>query len=270
MALLYRLWAFLRRDYLLAGTSRLSLLWQVVSIFFAAPILFYLGRLIQPAASAHLAPFGGDYFGFVIVGVAVFGFLTAGMAGPAAAIRHEQMIGTLDVLVSTPTSPHVLALGASLWNAVIGAVQGLVYVLLGVLIFGLEVQFAALPATAVILALALGISAALGIVSAAFVLVLRHSDPLSGLLAAASALLGGVFYPTSVLPLPLQRLAEFIPLTHALRGLRLSVLGGHGLAALWGEIVILALFLAVLAPLAALAMGWAVRQAKIAGTLSAY
>lgn len=270
MTLLYRFWAFLRRDYLLAGTSRLSLTWQVASIFFATPILFYLGRLIQPATSAHLTPFGGDYFAFVIVGVAVFGVLTTGMAAPAAALRHEQMIGTLDALMATPTAPHTLALGASLWNVLVAALQGLVYVVVGVLIFGLEVRTAGLAGAAVVLALALVTFAALGIVSAAFVVVLRHADPLSGLFAAASALLGGVFYPTSVLPLPLQRLAELVPLTHALRAMRLALLQGQGLTALWGEVAILLLFLSILTPLAVLAMWWAVQQAKISGTLSGY
>lgn len=270
MTLLHRCLAFLRRDYRLAGTSRLGLTWQIVSIFFAVPTLFYLGRLIQPAAFAHLAPFGGDYFAFVIVGVAAFGFLIAGTSAPPAALRHEQMIGTLDALLTTPTPAPVVALGTSLWTVVVAAVQGMVYLVLAVVIFGLEVPIAGVPGAAVILVLALGIFSALGVIAAAFVVVFRHADPLSGLFAAASALLGGVFYPTSVLPLPLQRLAELVPLTHALRALRLALLQGHGLGVLWREVVILVLFLAVLAPLAMLTMRWAIRQAKISGTLGAY
>lgn len=270
MEIVHRLWAFLKRDYLLAGASRLAFLWQAVSIFFVTPILFYLGRLIQPAASVYLSPFGGDYFAFVVVGVAFFGFLSTTMGAPAQAVRYEQMIGTLDALLVAPTSPLVLAAGASLWNVLVAAGQGLLYLILGVLVFRLDLGHANVVAVGVTVALTLVLSAALGIVSAAFVIAFRQPDPLMNLFAAGSALLAGVFYPTSVLPPALQRLAEFIPLTHALRALRLALLQGQGIAALQREIAILLLFLALLAPLAMLALWWAIRQAKSSGTLGAY
>lgn len=270
MTLLYRLWAFLRRDYLLASSSRLAFAWQAASVVFAAPILYYLGRLIQPAASQHLTPFGGDYFAFVMVGVAFFGFLSTSMGAFGAAVRHEQMIGTLEALLATPASLLVLAVGASLWSMLIAAGQALLYLLMGALVFGLDFGRADLVSAAVILALTLSLFIALGVASAAFVIVFKHTDPMTGLFAAVSALLAGVFYPTSVMPPLLQRLAEFIPLTHALRALRLALLQGSGLAALQREVLILLLFLACLVPLAVAAFWWAVRQAKSSGTLGAY
>jgi ABC-2 type transport system permease protein len=270
MASLHRFAAFLKRDYLLASASRLSLVWQLLSVFFAAPILFYLGRLIQPATSQHLAPFGGDYFAFVTIGVAFFGFLAATMASSAAAVRHEQMIGTLEAVLIAPASPHVLVLGASLWNISVAVLQGSLYIVVGALIFGLEIHGTGLLAAVLVSLIAVATFAAVGMLSTALVVILRHGDPLSGLIAAGSALLGGVFYPTSVLPQPLQRLSEFIPLTHALRALRLALLQGHGVSALQREMVILLLFLGVLGPLAVFALRWAIRQAKTMGTLGAY
>lgn len=270
MELPHRLWAFLKRDYLLASASRLAFLWQAVSIFFVTPILFYLGRLVQPAASDYLGQFGGDYFAFVVVGVAFFGFLSASMAAPAQAVRHEQMIGTLDALLVAPASPLAVAAGASLWSVLVAASQGLLYLLLGVLVFRLDIGHADVVAVAVTVFLTLGLSAALGIISAAFVIAFRQPDPLMSLFTAGSALLGGVFYPTSVLPPALQRLAEFVPLTHALRALRLALLQGYGVSALQREVAILLVFLALLAPTAMLALRWAIHQAKSSGTLGAY
>src|SRR5690349_1403604 len=57
-----QLWAFVRRDYLLASSSKLTFAWQLITVLFAAPTMYYLGRLIQPAAVADLRPYGGDYF----------------------------------------------------------------------------------------------------------------------------------------------------------------------------------------------------------------
>jgi len=82
MTAINQLRAFLKRDYLLASYSRLAFAWQVFTVVLVAPTLYYLGRLIRPAASPHLVPYGGDYFAFVILGVALFGLLAAVMGPP--------------------------------------------------------------------------------------------------------------------------------------------------------------------------------------------
>ncbi len=270
MVLLNQLWAFLRRDYLLASSSRLAFVWQIMSVALAAPTLYYLGRLIQPAASPHLAPFGGDYFGFVILGVGLFGFLSAGMGATAVAIRQEQMIGTMEGIMATPVSPLRLVLGASLWQTLIAAVQTVLYLLLGSLVFGIDFGQVNLLSTGVIFVLAAATFAALGILAAAFVLLFKYTDPITSALVGISALLAGVFYPTSVLPPLLQSLAHLVPLTYALRGIRLAALEGYGLVALRQEVLVLLLFTALLLPMAGMVFRWAVRYAKDSGTLSGY
>ncbi len=270
MGLLFRLWAFLKRDYLLASASRLTFVWQMAGIVFAVPVLYYVGRLMQPVTSPHLAAFGGDYFAFVILGVAVLGFLSVMMSAPGAALRHEQLTGTLESMLAAPAPLPVVVVGLSLWSVLLSALQAVLYVAIAVRVFGLDFSRADMVSALVILVLALISYFALGIIAAAFILVTRQGDPLTGLVAAASTLLAGVFYPTSVLPGPLERLAHFVPLTPALHGLRLAVLRGQGLGMLRGDVVALALFAAVLLPLAAAAFWWALRQAKISGTLSAH
>jgi len=122
----------------------------------------------------------------------------------------------------------------------------------------------------VALVLSTGIYAALGVMAAAFVLVFKHADPLTTVFAAFSSLLGGVFYPTTVLPPALHSLAQFVPLTYTLRAIRLAVLEGYSFAALWQELLILGLFAGLLIPLAGLIFRWAINNAKRAGTLGAY
>ena len=270
MTLIHQLLAFLKRDYLLAGSSRLMFVWQVMSVTFAAPMLYYLGRLIQPATSPHLAAFGGDYFAFVILGVATFGFLTAVMGAAAGTLRQEQLIGTLEPLLVAPVSYLTLALGGTLWTTLVAGGQALIYVLLAARVFGADFGHGALGPTAVALVLSTGIYAALGVMAAAFVLVFKHADPLTTVFAAFSSLLGGVFYPTTVLPPALHSLAQVVPLTYTLRAIRLAVLEGYSFAALWQELLILGLFAGLLIPLAGLIFRWAINNAKRAGTLGAY
>jgi len=270
MTLHYQLWAYLKRDYLLASASRLAFLWQVASVVFAAPTLYFLGRLIQPGASPHLAQFGGDYFAFVILGVAMLGFLSAGMGATAAAVRQEQLVGTLETVLSTPTPLSTLGIGASLWTVLNASAQALLYLLLGVRVFGMDVGGANLPAALLLVVLASAAYASLGIFSAAFVLFFKYPDPLTTVFAAVSAFLAGVFYPTTVLPPALQQFAQLLPLTHAVRGVRLAVLQGYGVTALWREILFLTVFIGVAIPLAVGAFRVAIVQAKRSGTLGAY
>ncbi len=56
MRIANQLWAFVKRDYLLASASRLTFAWQLATILFAAPTMYYLGRLIQPVSSPDLQP----------------------------------------------------------------------------------------------------------------------------------------------------------------------------------------------------------------------
>jgi len=268
--LLHQWRALLRRDVQLASASPLVVAWQVGAVVLAAPTLFYLGRLIRPAASPALQPFGGDYFAFVILGVGLFGFLSAAMVGAGAAVRQEQVIGTLEIMLAAPVSAPVLVLGLSLWHLVTAGGQALLYLILGVAVFGLGVAGANAAATVVTLSLALVIYAALGVLAAAFVLLFRHPDPVTGILTGISALLSGVFYPTRVLPPVLERLAQVIPLTHALRALRLAILQGYGPGMLRQELLALVVFAALLVPLAGLGLRLAVRHARDAGTLAAY
>jgi len=111
---------------------------------------------------------------------------------------------------------------------------------------------------------------AFGVISACFVLLFKKGDPLSWVLLGASGVLGGVLYPVSALPSWLEKLAQLLPLTHSLEGVRRALLAGEGLGELRREAFFLLLFAGVGLPLALVAFRWSVRRAKMTGTLSQY
>ena len=112
--------------------------------------------------------------------------------------------------------------------------------------------------------------AALGILTAAFTLIIKRSEAITMLMAGATVLLGGVVYPVSVLPPSLQWIAQFLPFTHALSGVRQAILKGAGPGALLPQLGALVGFAAVLFPLGLWAFTSAIRRAKIRGTLGQY
>ncbi len=267
MTVANQLWAFVKRDYLLASSSRLTLAWQLTTILLVVPTMYYLGRLFQPATPPDLAPYGGSYFPFVVLGLAFSGFFSAMMGAWASGIRNEHLGGTLDAVLASPVSLLTVAMGASLWSTFVGAVQTLVYLLVGRLVFHVNFGQMNVASAATTVLLTMMVFAALGMISAALILLLRSGDLLTGMLAGVSVLVAGVFYPTTILSPPLQRLAQWIPLTHTLQAIRLALLTGAGVAALWEEIVTLLLFAVLLMPIAVAALHGAVHMAKRSGTI---
>lgn len=267
MRIANQLWAFVRRDYLLASASRLTFAWQLATILFAAPTMYYLGRLIQPVSSPDLQPYGGDYFAFVIVGIAFSGFFSAMMSAWATGIRNEHLGGTLDAVLVSPVSLLTVATGASLWGTFVAGIQTAAYLLVGRAVFHLSFGHANAASLIVAVLITMVVFASLGMISAALILLLRSGDPLTGVLAGVSMLVAGVFYPTTVLSPALQHVGQWVPLTHTLQAVRLALLAGAGVEALWEETVTLVLFAFILAPLAVFALHAAVSAAKRLGTI---
>ncbi len=110
----------------------------------------------------------------------------------------------------------------------------------------------------------------LGIISASFIMVLKRGDPISLMFTGVSGLLGGLYYPISVMPDWLQKLSYLLPVTYSLEGMRLALLKGYSLSALMPNIVALVLFSIIMLPLSILVFGYAVRRAKMDGTLTQY
>jgi len=86
---------------------------------------------------------------------------------------------------------------------------------------------------------------------------------------AVMGLLGGALFPTQTLPDWVQALAQLLPLTPALAGLR-AALDGATPTDVLGYAVELLVMAAVLFPVGVVAFSWSIRRAKEDGTLGHY
>ncbi len=101
-------------------------------------------------------------------------------------------------------------------------------------------------------------------------MVLKQGDPINWAFSALSGLLGGVFYPITVLPQWLQMFSYILPITYSLNAMRLALLQGYSLEALAPDIIALMLFSVVMLPFSIMAFRYAVRRAKVDGSLTQY
>jgi ABC-2 type transport system permease protein len=261
--------AFFLRDMRIALTYRAGFALTILGAFVNTLGIFFLSQTFGGLAAPLLAPYGGSYFGFAIVGVALTNFMAVGISGMASRIREGQMTGTLEIMLLSPNRLAVLLLGSTLWSHLLAIVMMIPYVIAAI-VLGLDISRADLPVVVVGLFLALVSFNALGLLAASFVILIKQGDPVTWVVSTASVLLAGVFYPTSVLPDWLRAVGQLLPLTHALELLRRAIFRGEGFATLWPSVLALLLLTMVFVGLGLLATRVAIRIAQRDGSLSYY
>ena len=262
--------AFVRRDFLIAKSYKSQLLFQTLGYLFTAILFYYIAQLFKGFTSAHLVKYGGDYFAFLLVSLGIGIFLTAALAGVPARIRDEQMFGTLEAVMVTPTSPLAILLFSNLFNLIVAFVQSLVYLSVAVALFSPELAAPNYAVAAISLLLVLVAFPSLGVVASSFVLVFKRGAPLNFFLVSLAQLLGGAFFPITVLPLWLRAFSYALPVTYTLELMRRSLLTSYPPAQAWSQLVVLFLFTVTAAALAVASVPLAVRKAKQGATLGQY
>ena len=257
--------AFLRRDLRIATAYRLNALLLVSGGLFTLTLFYFLARTVGEAPLVR-GRYGADYFSFALVGLATAALLRALQLGFGGAVRAAQNDGSLEPLLGAPLSTlHVVTLMGA-WPVANALLRSLGLLAFGALLFGAKLHLH--PVSFVVTLLLSAVTfCALGLLSAAFVLVFKRGDPFTYALDSLSYLFAGVLYPTEVLPPLLRVMARFLPATHALHGLREAALRGAAPAQLLPTWTALLAFCLVLWPLAALALSAARRHVEQAGTL---
>lgn len=262
-------WAFVKRDFLIATSYRVAFLMQLLSVVLWVPICYFIGEGISSGDSDLLEPYGGDYFAFLLIGMGLLGYMTISLRTFNQSIRESQLMGTLEIMLLSPTSVRELLIYSSLWIYLFLTLRFGMYLLIGAL-FGLDLGSGNIPAAIVVLMLSIPAFASFGIASAALVLLIKRGESLTVALSTVSLVLGGVLYPVSVLPEWLQPCANLVPITHANEAMRLALFSGYSVRELTPQLGALAMFAFVLLPISLLLFRRAVRWTKASGTLAHY
>lgn len=268
--LLYKPLLFLRRDFMTESSYRFAFVLQLLGILFSVASFYFVAQLFGAGAAPYLSAYGGDYFSFVLIGIAFVGYQGVALHTFSRVIRSGQTTGTLEAMLTTPTRLSTILVSSGLWNFAFTSLRVIVYLIVGMAVFGVAFRQANVLAALVILMLTILALSGIGILSACFIMIFKRGDPVNFLFGSLSTLLAGVYYPVEVLPSWLQTVAYLFPLTYSLQAVRRALLMGDSLVALVREVVVLTLFSAVLLPLSLLAFRYAVRQAKRDGSLAQF
>ncbi|HAJ57190.1 MAG TPA: ABC transporter permease [Candidatus Omnitrophica bacterium] len=262
--------AFIKKDFLNEASYKLPFLLNFIAVFANILIYFFIDLLFGKKITPHLEAFGVHYFAYVLLGTAFFSYAGVGLGSFASRIQREQVEGTLESILSTPTKISTILSAIGLWNLIAATFDLIIYILLAIFVFKIDFSHVNPVSTLIILLLTITSFSGLGILSASFIIVLKRGNPIGWLVGATEGLLGGVYFPITVFPAWLQFLAGCLPITYAIQAIQLSVYKGYGVAALAKEITFLLLFSVILIPLGMTTFACALKKTKLQGTLGQY
>jgi ABC-2 type transport system permease protein len=265
-----KLIAFLKRDFLIALSYRFRIILRFGTLLLYLFMFYFIGKTFSGIISPHLQRYGGNYFHYVLVGIAVSSFVMVGLNTLSKQIRSAQVEGTLEALLATPTSIYTVLIGNSLYTFLTAMISGLLLLFGGAIFLDMHVNPVQIPAILLVLGLTFLAFLNIGMLSASFIMIFKEGNPIGFLFGTLGYFIGGVVFPVEVLPRPVQYIAKILPITHAVRALRELLLAHMQFQDVVPLITNLLIFIAATGPTSALFFRYAVKKAKINGSLIQY
>lgn len=227
---------------------------------------FFIGKLTGEIQG------GVDYLAFVLIGLAVYRFLGAGLDefGDVAQRSIEQ--GQMEMYLVEPMNWRVLPYALSAFPLLVRGASTGVLLLAG---FALGARFDVTDPLLVLVVVILGVVAvhAIGIVAFSVRILTKKLDPLTLVVSLTIGVFAGISFPVDLLPGVLRPFAYLFPHSYVADSLRLVTLPGSeptlGLTA-WQSAGALALYATGASVLGHVMLGVAIRHGRATGTLGTY
>jgi ABC-2 type transport system permease protein len=265
-----KLAAFVRRDFRITLSYRIGALAGLFGIIAQVVALSFLGKLIDTSRMPVFDGTRATYVEFVVIGLCLNMTVLLLLHELSRALRNEQLTGTLESLLVTPTRLGTLQLGSTLFNLMYVPLRLALFLAVITIVFGLRLHADGILPAALLMLEFLPFLWGIGLIAAGAVLRFRRGAGAIGTGVAIIGLGSGAFFPLSVLPLWLAHLDAYNPLAIVLNGLRDALIGGAGWGALAKPILEL-LPLAILSLAAGILLfRFFLRRERRLGTLGLY
>jgi ABC-2 type transport system permease protein len=205
---------------------------------------------------------------FLLIGTLVWAYLSAVLDDMSLVITWERWEGTIEHTLMAPVPRSVHLIGMSLF----GVLHAMLRTSL-ILVFALpffHVNLAQADWAAALAVLGVGSLSLLGLGILTGVLPMLYperGEQMSFMMQAVVLLVSGVYYGVEVMPGWLQAASHLSPATYMLRGIRGAIIDGKSVGDNGRNLVVLAIFGAVMIPLSLVAFSAAEHWAKKTGRL---
>jgi ABC-2 type transport system permease protein len=258
---------FIRMDFVQAISYPLAFVMSQLTSLAPVIIYFFVAELLTDTP----ATVGGDYFTYVVIGLAGFGILGGGLRGFGSKLELSLQYGQFEALLIEPIKWRLLPFAMAQWSLIMGTVHGLIVLIAGGFL-GAEYSLSGILPAALIVFLAMAASVAIGSLAASLLLLAKKSQTVLTLYTLAASVLSGVFFPIDLLPDSVRMFSWIIPHTYAINSLRgvLMEQPPEGAISLSASVVALSVFNIVVFPLAIWLFGKSLEEGRKMGMLGSY
>ena len=261
-------WGFVERQ---KNLYRRYWAWEVLWLFYSLVSVLSIGYLASGLSSLGLAQSAASLHQtqlYLLVGALLWSYLSMVFFEVAFAITWERWEGTIEYTFMAPIRRLTHLLGMCAASLIYGVARAAIIGLSLVVLFKLDLSHANYLAALAIFAAATVPLLGLGIFTSVLPLLSpEKGDQMAFAVQGVLLLISGVYYPISVLPLPLHVAGILSPLTYTLAGVRDALLHGQSVAGSLPDIGILLVMGAILVPAAVWCFGRAEIRAKRLGLL---
>jgi ABC-2 type transport system permease protein len=259
------MWGIMRRDAILFTTYRTQLVSQFLGPLFTITLFYYISHLVT-ARTIH-SP--GGYFGFVIVGLVIVQILTLSLGVMPVMVRQELVSGTIERFLVSAHGPVNGIVGTMLFPLISAMLTGVVTLAMAALVFGLPL------ASTAALAIPVSLLGMLAFVPFAFFLValvmaFKQAASATQFIIAALAIVGGLYFPITVLPEWIRWAAEVQPFTPATDLLRHLIVDTPLRQSATVDLLKMVGFVVVLLPAGFALLRLSIRYGQRTGTVAEY
>ncbi|MCY0860148.1 MAG: ABC transporter permease [Sulfolobaceae archaeon] len=267
--ILTKLYAFIYiRGFKVWTTYRTQVALTILSWVLPVFTYYFTGTALGDRLVTSIGMTGISYTAFMSVGIAFQGYMSSIVTTLSSRFRNEQLYGTIEYYVISKSGILGFLVYSGLWGIIMNSISAIIILAVS---SALGVRYHADILAVIVLVIMLVISTySLGMLAAAFTLIIKQGNPISFFFNTFTNLLGGTVFPIQVLPYAIRLISFALPLTWALEGLREALLLGAPITHLLYYIEILAIQDVVLFPLGLGVYTYAFKRARKMGTLSEY
>ena len=255
-----KVWFFLKRDAISFSTYKTNMTLLVFTAVFGALSFAFLG---ESAVSQSVIQYAHtDLTTYLIIGLAFNTYLAQALTLVQKTINPWALE---EVLVS-PTRLSTFIIGSSIWGFIWSTGVVAIYLLIGILAFGVVLSVNLLG-TIIVLALGVAIFIGFSMIGSGVLILTKQGDPVTALITITTSVFGNVLYPPQIMPPFLRFIAFVTPPYYFFTSIR-SMLLGASIVSILPDIAILALMCAIVVPAGYAIYAWCFKMARKNNTLS--
>jgi ABC-2 type transport system permease protein len=226
--------------------------------------------MFQSSEIPALAPYGGDFIAYVLVGSMGWIFLWNITNSVSFSLRNEMLMGTLESILLTPTKIHTIMIAYVIFGSFFGALSMIILFLVGVFGFNITAFSSASIYTVIIFILSMVMMSGFGMIFGGLTLKFKNIGQTIPLIQGIAMFFCGVYFPISILPEILQPLAKLMPFYYSIEGMRISLTVDKFTSELLFHLIILLILAVIFVIIGLTLLQKSLKNAKKEGSLAFY